>query len=101
MAKTSSVARNEKRKALVVKFAEKRKILKDVIVSSDSSWEEKQEAMLLLAKLPRNSSKTRVRNRCQVTGRSRGYIRDYALGRSAFRKLAHEGMIPGIVKSSW
>lgn len=101
MAKTSAVARNKKRQRLVEQHAEKRKILKEVISSPESSWEEKQEAMLLLAKLPRNSSKTRVRNRCRVTGRSRAFIRDYELCRNAFRKLAHEGMIPGVVKSSW
>ena len=101
MAKSSAVARDKKRRRLVEQHAEKRKILKDVISSPESSWDEKQEAMLMLARLPRNSSKTRVRNRCKVTGRPRAFIRDYELSRNAFRKLAHEGMIPGIVKSSW
>ncbi len=89
MAKKSWIARNEKRKRTVKKYAEKRKKLKE-----EGKWEE-------LQKLPRDASPTRVNNRCSLTGRSRGYIRKYGVSRIKFRELALDGKIPGIRKSSW
>lgn len=89
MAKTSQLARNAKKIKLVAKYAEKRAALK-----AAGDWEG-------LQKLPRNSSPSRVNNRCAVTGRSRGYMRPFGLSRIAFRELAREGKIPGIKKSSW
>lgn len=89
MAKTSWIARNEKRKRMVKKYAEKRKKLKE-----EGKWEE-------LQKLPRNSSPTRVNNRCNLTGRCRGYIRKYGISRIKFRELALDGKIPGVRKASW
>lgn len=89
MAKKSSIARQKKRERLVKKFAEKRKELK---ANGDYSG---------LQKLPRNSSSTRMNNRCNVTGRVRGYYRKFGMSRLVFRELALQGKIPGIVKSSW
>ncbi len=89
MAKTAWIARNEKRKRMVKKYAEKRKKLKE-----EGEWEE-------LQKLPRNSSPTRVNNRCSLTGRCRGYIRKYGISRIKFRELALDGKIPGVRKASW
>jgi small subunit ribosomal protein S14 len=89
MAKKSSVAKEKKRQQLVEKYAEKRRRLREA-----GDWEG-------LAKLPRNSSPTRLRNRCHVTGRSRGYMRRFGLSRITFRELALRGEIPGVTKSSW
>ncbi len=89
MAKKSWIARNEKRKETVKKYAEKRRKLKE-----EGKWEE-------LQKLPRDASPTRVNNRCSLTGRSRGYIRKYGISRIKFRELALDGKIPGIRKASW
>jgi len=89
MAKKSWIARERKRQALVLKYAEKRKQLKEA-----GDWEG-------LQKLPRDSSKVRLRNRCALTGRSRGYMRDFGISRIKFREMAHEGKIPGIRKASW
>lgn len=89
MAKTSVVARNEKRKKTVVKYADKRAAL---IATKD------YEA---LQKLPRNASPVRVKNRCSVTGRSKGFLRKFGLSRIKFRELANEGKLPGVRKSSW
>jgi small subunit ribosomal protein S14 len=89
MATTAITARNAKRKKLVDKYAEKRKALKDA-----GDWEG-------LQKLPRNSSATRVRSRCNLTGRGKGVYRKFGLGRNMFRQLALDGKIPGIRKSSW
>ncbi|HYW35097.1 MAG TPA: 30S ribosomal protein S14 [Balneolaceae bacterium] len=89
MAKESWIARNEKRKRTVKKYAEKRRKLKE-----EGKWEE-------LQKLPRDASPTRVNNRCSLTGRSRGYIRKYGISRIKFRELALEGKIPGVRKASW
>lgn len=89
MAKKSWIARNEKRKRIVEKYAEKRKALKEA-----GDYE-------ALQKLPRNASPTRVRNRCSITGRSRGYIGRYGVSRIKFRELALEGKLPGIRKASW
>ena len=89
MAKKSSIAKEKKRQQMVAKYAEKRRQLREA-----GDWEG-------LAKLPRNSSPTRLRNRCQVTGRSRGYIRRFGLSRITFREMALRGEIPGVTKSSW
>jgi small subunit ribosomal protein S14 len=89
MAKAAWIARNRKRKRLVEKYAEKRKQLKE-----EGEWKE-------LQKLPRDSSRTRLNNRCSLTGRSRGYIRKYGISRIKFRELALNGKIPGIRKASW
>lgn len=89
MARKSIVARNEKRKKMVKRYAEKRKRLKE-----EGDYQG-------LALLPRNSSPVRVSNRCSLTGRKRGYIRMFGLSRVKFRELAHEGKIPGVKKASW
>ncbi|MDN3518752.1 30S ribosomal protein S14 [Aquisalimonas lutea] len=101
MAKKSMVAREEKRARLVRKYAEKRKALKAIIQNPESSPEEKLEAQEKLQNLPRNSSPVRRRNRCQVTGRPRGYYRKFGLARNKLREAAMKGMIPGLTKSSW
>ncbi len=101
MAKTSMVARENKRARLVRKYAAKREALKAVIQNPESSPEEKLEAQEKLQALPRNSSKVRQRNRCQVTGRPRGYYRKFGLARNKLREAAMSGMIPGLTKSSW
>jgi len=101
MAKVGTVETNERRKALVDKFAEKRKALKALVDDKSLPPEERFAATLELAKLPRNSSKVRVRNRCKVTGRPRGYYRKFQMSRIALRDLASTAMIPGVTKSSW
>ena len=101
MAKKSSVNRNKKRIALTLKFADKRKKLKKMIMDKKLSLEERFKAQLKLSKLPRNSSKIRVRNRCQITGRPHGVYRKLKISRIALRQLGLEGKIPGMVKSSW
>ncbi len=101
MAKVSMVQRDLKRTRIVKKYAEKRKELKAIIMNKSISLEERFEAQLQLNKLPRNSSKARQRNRCQVTGRPRGFYRKFKMSRIALRELAAFGMIPGVTKSSW
>ncbi|MFV8835808.1 30S ribosomal protein S14 [Aquisalimonas sp. APHAB1-3] len=101
MAKASMVAREEKRARLVRKYAEKRKALKAVIQNPESTEDEKLDAQEKLQNLPRNSSPVRQRNRCQVTGRPRGYYRKFGLARNKLREEAMKGMIPGLTKSSW
>ncbi len=101
MAKTSSIQRNEKRKKLTAKHAEQRKKLKAVIMSLTATPDEKEMANRKMQALPRNSSAVRIRNRCQVSGRSRAYVRRFGLSRIAFRELALEGKIPGVRKASW
>lgn len=101
MAKTSMVERQKKRVALVKKFASKRAKLKAVAENGDLSMEERFKARLKLAKLPRNSSETRLHNRCEVTGRPRSYYRKLRMSRIALRDLASFGQIPGMTKSSW
>ncbi len=101
MSKKSSVEKNEARKALVKRFAAKRKALL-VIANNDSlEMEERFEARLKLAELPRNSSATRIRNRCGITGRPRAFYRKMGISRVALRELGNRGLIPGLVKSSW
>lgn len=101
MAKLSMIARDTKRARMVKKYAAKRKALKDVIQNPESSPEEKMQAQDKLQQLPRDSSPVRVRNRCSVTGRPRGYYRKFGLGRNKLREAAMNGMIPGLTKSSW
>ncbi len=101
MAKKSSVARNEKRRRLAEKYAEKRQQLKAILKDTNSSLEERSEARMEMSKLPRNSNPVRIRNRCQVTGRPHGYIRYFGLSRIAFREMAHAGELPGVKKASW
>ena len=101
MAKTSSVEKNNRRRRMVDQYAERRKELKEKAADLTKPAEERFAAHLKLAKLPRNSSKTRIRNRCEITGRSRGYYRKLKLCRNQLRELASQGMIPGMVKSSW
>jgi small subunit ribosomal protein S14 len=101
MAKTSSVEKNEKRRKLVNRYAAKRAELKAIIMDQDKPIEERFRAQLKLAALPRNSAKTRIRNRCEVTGRPRAYYRKLKMSRVALRELGNNGLVPGLVKSSW
>ena len=101
MAKLSSINKNERRKKLVKKYAGKYARLK--AVADDESLDETERliARLKLAEIPRNGNPTRVRNRCELTGRSRAYYRKFRLSRIMLRELANKGLIPGVVKSSW
>ncbi|ABY30583.1 MULTISPECIES: 30S ribosomal protein S14 [Methylobacteriaceae] len=101
MAKKSSVEKNNHRKDLVKRFAEKRKALLAIANDESREMEERFEARLKLAELPRNSSATRIRNRCEMTGRPRAYYRKLGISRVALRELGNRGLIPGLVKSSW
>ena len=101
MAKKSSIEKNKKRARLVQKFAGRRERLKAVANDRDLPPEERFAARLKLAKLPRNSSPVRIRNRCELSGRPRGFYRKFKLSRIALRDLASRGQIPGMVKSSW
>jgi len=101
MAKKSMVERDLKRRKLADKYAAKRERLKELIKDQSKPAEERFMAALQLAELPRNSSKTRIRNRCLVTGRPRGFYRKLKMSRIALRQLGSEGKIPGLVKSSW
>ena len=101
MAKTSAVERNEKRKRLVARYAAKRARLKAIARDSSLPMEDRFVARLKLAELPRNSAAVRIRNRCALTGRPRGYEGTFRLSRIALRELASRGHIPGMTKSSW
>lgn len=101
MAKTCSTIRNDKRVKLTKRHAVKRAALKATIKDQAVSGEERFQAVLKLADMPRNGSKTRVRNRCAMTGRPRGYFRKFDLCRNVIRELASRGELPGVVKSSW
>ena len=101
MAKKSSIARNKKRLRMVAQYAEKRAALKATMADPDVSDEAFYAARDKLTKLPRNSSPVRIKNRCNVTGRPRAFIRRYGLSRLTFRELALQGKIPGVTKSSW
>lgn len=101
MAKLCQINRNKKREKMVAQYAKKRAALKAVIADKNSSAEEVFEANLKLAKLPRNSSKVRVHNRCELTGRSHGFYRKLKLSRIQLRKLSNEAQVPGMKKSSW
>lgn len=101
MAKLCQINRNKKREKMVAKYANKRAALKAIIADAKSSAEDVFEATLKLAKLPRNSSKVRIHNRCELTGRSHGFYRKLKLSRIQLRKLSNEGQVPGMKKSSW
>ncbi len=101
MAKISKVVKNNKRRAKVALWAERRADLKRIINDPRSSVEQVDEAVIKLQKMPRDASPIRVRNRCSQSGRPRGYLRKFGISRIALRELALEGQIPGVVKSSW
>ena len=101
MAKTSSIQRNLKRIKLTKKFLKKRENLKVIINNKKLPLEERFAAQLKLAKIPRNSSRTRIRNRCEISGRPHGFYRKLGISRIALRDLALNGKIPGMTKSSW
>jgi len=101
MAKKSAIERNKKRQRLAASYAAKRAELKSVARDPDRPIDERFAAQLKLSELPRNSAPSRIRNRCQLTGRPRGYYRKFKMCRIELRNLASEGQIPGIVKSSW
>ena len=101
MPKTSAIVRNKKRIALVAKFAKTRADLKAALANPATTDEEFFAASKKLQKLPRNSSKVRIRNRCSMSGRPRAYHRKYGVSRIQFRELALAGKIPGVTKSSW
>ena len=101
MAKLSSVNKNNRRKALVKKYAAKWAKLKAIADDMSKPADERFQARLKMAKLPRNSHPTRVRNRCSLTGRARGNYRKFGISRLMLRELASQGMIPGVTKSSW
>jgi small subunit ribosomal protein S14 len=101
MAKLSSINKNERRKKLVKKYAGQYARLKAIADDESKDETERLIARLKLAEIPRNGNPTRVRNRCQITGRSRGYYRKFRLSRVMLRELANKGLIPGVTKSSW
>jgi len=101
MSKTSSIEKNEKRRRMVAQYAGRRAALKELANDMSKPAEERFAARIKLAELPRNSSKTRIRNRCELTGRSRGFYRKLRMCRNQLRDLASKGLIPGMVKSSW
>ncbi|MGD8379793.1 MAG: 30S ribosomal protein S14 [Gammaproteobacteria bacterium] len=101
MAKVSMIQRELKREKLAAKYAAKRAELKAVIKNPNSSDEDRMAAVEMLAKLPRDASPTRQRNRCRLTGRPHGYYRKFGLGRNKLREAAMRGDVPGLVKASW
>ncbi|MCB9538280.1 MAG: 30S ribosomal protein S14 [Myxococcales bacterium] len=101
MAKTSKIIKNEKRKKLVAKYAARRAELIKVMKDANASMDDKIEAQKALAKMPRDASATRIRNRCALTGRPRAYYRKFGLSRIALREEALAGNLPGVVKASW
>lgn len=101
MAKKSCIIKNEKRKEVVKQYAHQRANLKEIIRNPGSSSEERMEALRKLQALPRNASPSRVRNRCLISGRTRGFLRRFGMSRIDFRLLALRGNIPGVRKSSW
>ncbi len=101
MAKKSATENNNKKQKMVEQYRERRTKLKAISKDSSLSMEERFEAQMKLAALPRNSSRVRVRNRCEVSGRPRGYYRKLKMSRIALRELGSKGLVPGLVKSSW
>ncbi|WP_428482121.1 30S ribosomal protein S14 [Pyruvatibacter mobilis] len=101
MAKKSAIEKNKRRQQLVKKYAAKREALREIVRDQDRPIEERIQAQLKLSSLPRNSAPSRVRNRCEISGRPRAYYRKLKMSRIALRDLASEGKIPGMVKSSW
>ncbi|MGL4622769.1 30S ribosomal protein S14 [Chroococcidiopsis sp.] len=100
MAKKSMIEREKKRQKIVAKYADKREALLEDFHNAESQVE-RLEIHRQIQRLPRSSSRTRLHNRCWVTGRPRGYYRDFGLSRNVLREWAHEGLLPGVVKSSW
>jgi small subunit ribosomal protein S14 len=100
MAKQNMIQRDKKRERLVVKHSAKRELLKNELKSA-TSFQDRLALYKKFEKVPRNSSPSRQRNRCWVTGRSRGFYRDFGLSRHVLREMAHDGLIPGLTKSSW
>lgn len=101
MAKKSKIAKNEQRKEIVARYAERRLQLKKQLVDPNGTDESREEARVALQKLPRNASPVRVRNRDSIDGRPRGVLSEYGISRVRFREMAHRGELPGIRKSSW
>lgn len=101
MAKLSAIVKNNRRRELAEKYEAKRAELRKIIASADASDEDRENAQVKLQKMPRDTSRIRVRNRCELTGRPRAYYRDFKLSRIALRELAHQGLIPGVTKASW
>ena len=101
MATKSAVAKQKRREGLVSLKWDNRQALKKIIASPSTSYEDRLAAVAQLNKLPKNSSPVRLRNRCQLTGRSRGVLRKYKLSRLCFREMANAGLIPGVYKASW
>ncbi len=101
MAKTSMIAREQKRLKLIKKYQAKRAALKEIIRNPNSTDEEREQAQVKLQKLPRNSSRSRYTNRCRLTGRPHGYYRKFGLSRNQLRQAMMRGDVPGLVKASW
>lgn len=101
MAKTSQIVKNERRRKMAENQAERRAELRKVLKDPNAAFEEKQEAMFKLQALPRNGSRTRVLNRCQISGRPKAVYRKFRVSRIVLRELAHKGQVPGMRKSSW
>jgi len=101
MAKKSRIEKNNRRKRTVAKYAKLRAELKETIRKPSTNQEEREVAQMKLRSLPRNANPVRVRNRCELTGRSRGYYRKFGLGRMALRERALKGELPGVTKASW
>ena len=98
---SSTIAKNLNRRRIVARYAEKRKELKAIIKNPKSSLDEKKLALMALEKMPRDANPIRIRNRCNLTGRPRGYYRKFGLSRISLREMANNGKIPGITKASW
>ena len=101
MAKKSSIVKNIRRQKIVDRYFNKRKELKAIIKSQKTNYEEKRLAFIKIEKMPKDSNPIRVRNRCNLTGRPRGYYRKFGLSRIAFREMANKGIVPGVTKASW
>lgn len=101
MARLGSINKNNRRRQLVDKNANRRKKLKEIIYDKNVDFETRLEAVMKLSEMPRNESATRVRNRCEITGRPRGFHRKFRMSRIAVRELGSLGLIPGLIKSSW
>ena len=101
MAKTSKIVKNNKRETAVNQYYDRRQELLKIIKNPETSYDQKRDAQRKIAKMPRDASATRHRNRCQVTGRPRGTLRKFGMSRNTFRDLALKGELPGIKKASW
>jgi small subunit ribosomal protein S14 len=101
MAKTSKIAKNNKRKEIVERYADRRAELIKIVKDPEATYADKREAYAKIAKMPRDASATRYRNRCNVSGRPRAYFRKFGLSRIALRDMAHRGELPGVRKASW